>query len=69
MLYDYECIECKYLMEVEMKITENKTIKCPKCNENMKRIITNGNFILKGDCWAKDNYSRGNKETVKNKGD
>jgi len=29
--------------------------------EPMERIISKTSFCLKGDCWAKDGYSRGKK--------
>lgn len=61
--YTYEC-ESHGEFDVEHSIKESLT-HCPKCKEEgvkkpkkVKRLIAGGTgFILKGNCWAKDNYS------------
>lgn len=56
--YTYECKKCNLIVEYEQSIKDDPKTTCPLCNkETLKRLITNGNFILKGDGWAKDLYS------------
>lgn len=58
MTYTYECTTCKNEFEIEQSIKATPMTTCPSCsNDTLKRLITNGNFVLKGDCWAKDLYS------------
>jgi predicted nucleic acid-binding Zn ribbon protein len=35
-----------------------KTIECPKCGQKSKKIVSQGEFHLKGGCWFRDGYSR-----------
>lgn len=38
--YDYKCLQCEHLYEIEHKITEDPEIMCPKCNFICKRQIS-----------------------------
>lgn len=61
--YTYECSECKNIIEYEQSIKDDPKKDCPNCGKpTLKRQITNGNFILKGDGWAKDLYSSSTKK-------
>jgi len=58
--YEYKCIDetCDHHWEQIQKITDDKIKVCPVCEkETAQRLISGGGFILKGNCWAKDNYS------------
>ena len=55
-LYDIECI-CNYKDEIYLKL-DQETPRCPKCGEQMKKMIAATTFILKGGCWACDGYSK-----------
>ena len=59
-IYEYKCEACEHQWEELQKISDPKITKCEKCGqETAKRLIGGGtSFILKGDCWAKDNYKR-----------
>jgi len=50
-VYDYQCEKCGATMEVWHSIKETPKIECSKCGSACKRLITNGNFILKGFGW------------------
>jgi len=63
-IYEYECPKCGHIQE-ELILTENDIPKCVECGSNVKRIMSAGNFILKGKGWAKDGY--GLKKTEKEK--
>jgi len=53
-VYEFEC-DCGNVSE-ELVPMGTKSIECPKCKENMKKIISKSSFILKGTGWAFDNY-------------
>lgn len=55
--YNYECDACGHGFEREQRISENPVKKCPKCGKNKaRRMISAGNFILKGSGWYSDGY-------------
>ena len=56
--YEYRCGNCDYLLELSQNIDAQNTYMCPQCNELMYRIISKNSFILKGQGWSKDNYSK-----------
>lgn len=56
--YEYVCEACKHEWELEQRMSEDPIKKCPSCNKpKAKRMITQGNFILKGGGWYADLYS------------
>jgi putative FmdB family regulatory protein len=64
MLYDYKCDECGNIIEVYQKIDDPKfeRLFCNKCDKDtsVTRVICCSTFLLKGDGWAKDGYSKPN---------
>lgn len=59
MTYTYHCLCCNNVFDVEQSIKDKPIAECPECLVcTNKRLITNGNFLLKGDGWAKDQYSK-----------
>jgi putative FmdB family regulatory protein len=60
--YTYACEACEREMELEQRISEAPLKKCPKCGkQKLRRLITGGNFILKGGGWYSDGYGSGKK--------
>lgn len=55
-IYDLLCEKCN--TKVELIAKRDEKVKCRKCGRIMKKLPTQANFALKGDCWAIDNYSR-----------
>lgn len=56
--YEYLCDQCGKKFELEQRITEDPIKKCVHCGKlKAKRLITQGNFILKGGGWYSDLYS------------
>lgn len=56
--YDYGCDACGNTWTVEQRITADPIKKCPKCNKRKaRRMISGGNFVLKGGGWYADGYS------------
>lgn len=57
--YDYGCEACGASWELEQRISEDPIKKCPKCGKmKAKRLISGGNFILKGSGWYADLYHK-----------
>lgn len=58
--YNYACDACGHSFEREQRISEDPIKKCPKCGKaKARRMISAGNFILKGGGWYSDGYGSG----------
>lgn len=56
--YEYGCEACGNKWELEQRITEDPAKDCPSCGKaSAKRLISGGNFVLKGGGWYADGYS------------
>jgi putative FmdB family regulatory protein len=56
--YEYVCKACGNSWEANQRISEAPLSECPKCHEQTaQRLISGGNFILKGGGWYSDLYS------------
>lgn len=60
-IYEYRCPSCSHPFEHLQKITDGKSVKCPKCGTRARRQISSTSFILKGSGWYKNDYA--SKET------
>lgn len=62
--YCYYCEVCDKEFEVQQSVKDEPLQECPTCKENNKnspppkRLISQTSFQLKGQCWAKDSYSK-----------
>jgi putative FmdB family regulatory protein len=58
-IYEYVCPDCGESFEVFVKITENsKEIECKMCGSTARKMISSSSFLLKGNGWANDGYSK-----------
>ena len=58
--YSYRCDACTTEFDKEQRISEDPIRKCPKCGKlKVRRMISSGNFILKGGGWYSDGYGSG----------
>lgn len=64
-LYDVQCT-CGNEKEVYLKIDQEPP-KCPKCGQQMQKMISATTFILRGRGWANDGYGLHNTKKVKGK--
>jgi len=55
--YEYTCDSCRYEFECEQRIVDPPITKCPSCGKKkVRRLVSNGNFILRGSGWYADGY-------------
>ncbi len=56
--YSYRCSACNHSFDKVQRITEDAIKLCEACGaETASRLITSGNFVLKGSGWYGDLYS------------
>jgi putative FmdB family regulatory protein len=55
-VYEYQCTKCKKEFEVMQKITEEPLSECSACGGELKKLITNTSFVLKGSGWYVTDY-------------
>ena len=61
--YLYECDECGRFEKMQ-KISENKLEECPKCGNEVKKIIGNPGIVFKGSgFYTTDHGKKADKET------
>jgi putative FmdB family regulatory protein len=61
-IYEYDCKQCG-VFEVSQRITENPLTTCPKCNSDVRRLISLTSFVLKGSGWYATDYARSNEKS------
>lgn len=55
--YEYTCDACRHEFECEQRIVDPPIKKCPSCGKKkVRRLVSSGNFILKGSGWYADSY-------------
>src|ERR1700722_18176799 len=56
-IYEYECSQCRYYLEVMQKISDAKLRKCPSCGKNaLQKLISTPVFRLKGSGWYETDF-------------
>lgn len=56
-VYEYECLQCGKNHEVMQKFSDAPLTKCPYCGGQMKKLISNTSFVLKGSGWYVTDYA------------
>lgn len=69
--YEYHCNECEEDFTAEQSILDEPLDQCALCgSEKVFRMISqDGGFILRGDGWFSDLYSKPQKTNKNNKND
>lgn len=68
-VYEYQCTECGQIQEAFQKISDLPLKNCSQCNGNLKKLISQCTFHLKGSGWYVTDYggskagAEDNKET------
>ena len=57
-LYSLYCPKCEHRCERMCDVKKREKQSCPKCGTKMEVQIDKTSFILKGDCWGKDGYTK-----------
>lgn len=55
-IYEYECTEGHRFEELQ-KISDAPLTKCKNCGKDVRKLISNTSFQLKGSGWYQDGYS------------
>jgi len=67
-IYEYECVKCGHHTEAWQKFSDPPLTRCEKCQGELRKLISQSTFHLKGTGWYVTDYaskgsSRGKKET------
>ncbi len=57
-IYEYKCSICG-VFEATQRITEDPLKECPTCRREIRKLISNTSFQLKGTGWYVTDYGRG----------
>jgi putative FmdB family regulatory protein len=53
--YEYACLDCNTVFEIQQRITDDPLKVCPKCQtETLEKVISGVGFILTGDGWFRN---------------
>lgn len=50
-------MKCNNEMEVMQKFSDEPLSTCPQCGGELKKLISNTSFVLKGTGWYKTDYA------------
>jgi putative FmdB family regulatory protein len=65
-IYEYECSNCRYYLEVIQKFSDARLKKCPSCGKSaLTRLISAPVFRLKGSGWYETDF-KGDAEKKRN---
>jgi len=62
-IYEYECGKCGHHVEALQKITDAPIIECDQCHSEMKKLISQSTFHLKGTGWYVTDYASKDKNS------
>lgn len=55
-VYEYQCSDCGQVQEAFQKISEPPLEICSHCKGNLKKLISQSSFHLKGSGWYVTDY-------------
>lgn len=58
-VYEYRCRSCGRIHEIIQRHSDMPLSTCPSCGGEMKKLISNTSFVLKGTGWYKTDYASG----------
>ena len=65
-IYEYGCMKCGKTHEIMQKFSDTPLTVCPDCGGEVRKMISNTSFVLKGTGWYATDYAS-NKTTAKDK--
>jgi putative FmdB family regulatory protein len=63
-IYEYGCMKCGNTHEIMQKFSDAPLAVCPDCGGEVKKLISNTSFVLKGTGWYATDYASPKKEEV-----
>ena len=57
-LYEYQCEDCGLVFEMRRKFSDEPLNACQKCGGQVKRLISQAGFALKGGGWYQQGYAQ-----------
>jgi putative FmdB family regulatory protein len=64
-IYEYKCTKCGKDFEVMQKMSEAPLTICKSCGGELKKLITNTSFVLKGGGWYVTDYPSPDRKKAK----
>ena len=55
-VYEYQCEACNHQFELRQKFSDAPASECPACGGEVKKLISNTAFTLKGGGWYAEGY-------------
>lgn len=56
-LYEYKCESCDSQFEVRQKFSDAPVTECRDCGGEVKKLISQAGFALKGNGWYQQGYT------------
>lgn len=64
-IYEYECSNCRYKIEVLQKVSDDRLAECPACQQQeLKKLISAVSFRLKGGGWYETDFKTEGKKQL-----
>ena len=59
-LYEFECFVCKHRFERIRRVDDESPIVCPRCEGEVRRLLSAPALQFKGSGWYVTDYGKGN---------
>lgn len=56
-VYEYACQSCGHHFEARQKFSDAPLSACPECGKEVRKLISQAGFALKGGGWYQQSYS------------
>lgn len=66
-IYEYKCSKCNQQFEVMQKISDEPLTTCSTCGGELKKLIANTSFVLKGSGWYVTDYPSSDRKKAMDK--
>ncbi len=61
-IYEYGCQKCGHQFDIMQKFSDAPLAECPKCFGELRKLISNTSFVLKGSGWYISDYAPGDRK-------
>jgi putative FmdB family regulatory protein len=59
-LYEFECFVCKHRFEKIRRVDDASPVRCPRCEGEVRRLLSAPALQFKGSGWYVTDYGKGN---------